>query len=44
MEADAGQASAIKQRKEAPLPQIVRVQWTANGVGKDQALLLPADP
>ena len=26
MEADAGQASPLKQRKEAPLPQIVRVQ------------------
>jgi single stranded DNA-binding protein len=44
MEADAGQASAIKQRKEAPLPQIVRVQRPTHGVGKDQALLLPAGP
>jgi hypothetical protein len=33
MKTDAGQTSPLKQRKEAPLPQIVRVQRPANGVG-----------
>ena len=44
METDAGQASPIKQRKEAPPPQIVRVERPTNRVGKDQAVVLPADP
>jgi hypothetical protein len=44
MEPDTGQTSASKQRKKAPLPQIVRVERPADGIGKDQAMLLPADP
>jgi hypothetical protein len=42
VEADAGQASAIKQRVEAPLPQVVWGERLAEGVGEDQAVLLPA--
>jgi hypothetical protein len=41
VEADAGQASASKQWKEAPLPQVVGVERLAGEVGEDQAVLLP---
>ena len=44
MKTDTGQTSPSKQRKEAPLPQIVRVQRPTHGVGKDQVVLLPAGP
>jgi hypothetical protein len=44
MKTDTGQPSPIKQRKKAPLPQIVRVQQPTHGVGKHQIVLLPTGP